>query len=61
MEHHKEKDVLVVDLVEEDLKDPVGINKVFEDLIVEDGERKILVDLSAVKAMTSLMISLVPS
>jgi len=61
MEHHKEKDVLVVELVEGDLKDPVGLNTVCEELIVEDGERKVLVDLSAVGAMTSLMIGAVVS
>ena len=61
MQRHKEKDVLVVELTEGDLKDPVVLNSEFEEMIVEEEERKILVDLSAVKMMTSLMIGAVVS
>ena len=61
MERHKEKDVLVVELTEEDLKDPVTLNREFEEIIVDEEERKILVDLSAVKTMMSLMIGTVVS
>ena len=61
MRRHKEKDVLVVELTERDLKDPIRLNAAFEEMIVEEEERKILVDLSPVKAMTSLMIGAVVS
>lgn len=61
MERHKEKDVLVVELAESDLKDPVTLNREFEEIIVDEEERKILVDLSAVKTMTSLMIGTIVS
>jgi len=61
MERHKEKDVLVIELTEEDLKDPVALNREFEEIIVDEEERKILVELSAVKTMTSLMIGTIVS
>ena len=61
MEKHKQQDVMIVELTEQDLKDPVDLNGEFEVMIIDDGERKILVDLSAVKMMTSLMIGAIVS
>jgi anti-anti-sigma regulatory factor len=46
----------IVSLTEEDLNRPVELHGAFEDLIFEQGERRITIDLSEVRMLTSLMI-----
>ena len=56
MNVYSDHGVLVVVLAERDLKDPVTLNETFEEMVVRQGRRKILVDLSPVETMNSLMI-----
>lgn len=56
MECSRQGGVLFVKLTEQDLNRPVELHAAFEDLIFNEGERRIIVDLSDVSMLTSLMI-----
>jgi len=55
----KEKGVLVVELTSADLSDPVTLNEKFEQFIVYDEERRIVIDLGELEYLTSLQIGAV--
>jgi anti-anti-sigma regulatory factor len=55
----KEKGVLIIELTSKDLADPVSLNEAFEQFVVYDEERRLVIDLSAVDYMTSLQIGAV--
>jgi anti-anti-sigma regulatory factor len=48
--------VTTVAVAQADLEDPVEFYSAIEQLIVEEGERRISIDLSGVEMLTSLMI-----
>lgn len=48
--------VLTVTVAQADLEDPVAFYSAIEQLIVEQGERRISIDLSDIEMLTSLMI-----
>ena len=48
--------VLTVTVEQADLEDPVEFYSAIEQLIVEQGERRVSIDLSGVEMLTSLMI-----
>jgi anti-anti-sigma regulatory factor len=48
--------VLHVRLTEGDIASPVDLHQAFEKFIIHEGDRRIVVDLSDVRALTSLMI-----
>ncbi|MCY3022541.1 MAG: STAS domain-containing protein [Planctomycetota bacterium] len=52
----KEKDVVILQVTEDDLADPQRTSSVIEQLLREDGENKIVVDLSRVQNIYSLQI-----
>lgn len=56
MEIKKDKDVVVLTPTEEDLADPQGTARIVEQLLKEDGENKIVVDLSCAELLDSLQI-----
>ncbi len=56
MESWRADGVLHVKLNEKEIASPVDLHGVFEDLIFQQGERRIVVDLSDVHMLTSLMI-----
>ncbi len=61
MECIKQGNVMVVRLSGKDLTNPVVTCQVFEDLIVTDGERYLVADLSCVDTVTSLQIGTIVS
>lgn len=61
MDLAKDKGILVAHLSADDLKDPVGVYRVIEELILDEQERRILVDLSGIELMTSLQIGILVS
>ncbi|MCX7803637.1 MAG: STAS domain-containing protein [Planctomycetota bacterium] len=61
MECIKQGNVMVVRLSGKDLANPVTTCQVFEDLIVTDGERYLVADLSQVDMVTSLQIGTIVS
>ena len=48
--------VLTIAVEQADLEDPVAFYSAIEELIVEQGERRISIDLSDIEMLTSLMI-----
>lgn len=56
MEISKDKDVVVLKLQVEDLSDPGRTSRVVEKLLREDGERKIVADLSRIENIYSVQI-----
>jgi len=54
-----DRGILMVKLLGADLSDPPPLHKRFEELIIHEGERKLLVDLSEVSYMSSLQIGAV--
>jgi len=59
MKTSKEKNIFVVELTSKDLADPVSLNEAFERFILEQEERRIVVDLSGIEYLTSLQIGAV--
>ena len=56
MEIQKIKDVVILKMVEDDLSDPRNTARLVENLLKVDGEKKFIVDLSAVQSIYSLQI-----
>ena len=56
MKLRKEKDVVIIELSPDDLTDAKELSNVMERLLLEDGERKIVADLTRVDAIYSLQI-----
>ena len=56
MESSRRDGVLCVKPSEEEIGRPVDLHSAFADLILQDEERRIVVDLSEVRTLTSLMI-----
>ena len=56
MEIQKIKDVVILKMVEDDLSDPRNTSRLIENLLKVDGEKKFIVDLSAVQSIYSLQI-----
>ena len=56
MQVRDEGKVLVVDVSSDDLMDPVAVMNYFQQLIVEAGQSRILVDLSSIEYLSSLQI-----
>jgi anti-anti-sigma regulatory factor len=56
MKNEKRGNVLIVSLNQKDMADPIGLHSEFERLIMEEGFRRITVDLSGVKDMQSLQL-----
>jgi anti-anti-sigma factor len=56
VEVRKEKDVIILKPEEDDLADPQAMSRFLEQLLMDEGERKIVVDLSAVENIYSLQI-----
>ena len=56
MEYSRTDGVLHVGLTEGDIASPVELHQAFEEFIIHEGDRRIVVDLSDVRALTSLMI-----
>ena len=56
MEIQKIKDVVILKMVGDDLSDPRNVQRLLENLLKVDGEKKFLVDLSAVQSIYSLQI-----
>jgi anti-anti-sigma factor len=56
MEIQKVKDVVILKMVGDDLSDPRNVQRLLENLLKVDGEKKFLVDLSAVQSIYSLQI-----
>ena len=59
MQTTKEKGVLIIELTSKDLSDPVSLNESFEQFIVYDEERRVVVDLGGIEYLTSLQIGAV--
>jgi anti-anti-sigma factor len=55
----EERGVFIVNLNGADLSDPLKLHKRFEEVIIHDGARKLLVDLSEVPYMNSMQIGAV--
>lgn len=56
MRVRKEKDVVIIELLPDDLTDAKQLSNVMEKLLLEDGERKIVADLTQVDSIYSLQI-----
>jgi anti-anti-sigma factor len=56
MRVRKEKDVVIIELLPDDLTDAKQLCNVMEKLLLEDGERKIVADLTRVDSIYSLQI-----
>ena len=56
MQVRQEGKVMVVDVSADDLMDPVAVMSYFEQLIVEAGQSRILVNLSSIEYLSSLQI-----
>jgi anti-anti-sigma regulatory factor len=56
MKIEKQGNLLVVSLVQKDMADPIGLHAEFERLILEEGYRRISVDLAGVRDMQSLQL-----
>jgi anti-anti-sigma factor len=56
MEIQKVKDVVILKMTEDDLADPVSTQRLIENMLKNDGEKKFVVDLSAVQSIYSLQI-----
>jgi anti-anti-sigma regulatory factor len=59
LETRRDRGILMVGLTGADLSDPPKLHRRFEEIIIHEGERKVLVDLSAVPYMNSLQIGAV--
>lgn len=59
MELKEERGVYMIRLNGSDLSDPLSLHKRFEEIIIHDGARRILVDLSDVSYMNSMQIGAV--
>jgi anti-anti-sigma regulatory factor len=56
VEKWKNTDVLVLRPTPDDLSDPQSVTEILENVLQREGERKILVDLSAATNLTSLQL-----
>ena len=56
MEIRKDHDVVVIKLLSADLSEPRNTSRVIEALLKNDGERKIVLDLSQIEGIYSLQI-----
>lgn len=56
MEIQKIKDVVILKLVEDDLSDPHNTSLIVENLLKVDGEKRFVIDLSAVASIYSIQI-----
>jgi anti-anti-sigma factor len=59
VEIKQERGIFIVRLNGADLKDPLALHKRFEQVIIHDGARKLLVDLTDVSYMNSMQIGAV--
>ena len=56
MDFSRRDGAMDVKITEQDLDEPAEVYSVFKELILDRGERRITVDLSEVRTLTSLMI-----
>lgn len=56
MDIQKDKDIITLTLTVDDLNDPRGMFRVLEKMLKQDGERKIIADLSQIESIYSLQI-----
>lgn len=56
MKIRKEKDVVILELIADDLSDPRRMSVILERLLLEEGERKIVADLSQIDSIYSIQI-----
>jgi anti-anti-sigma factor len=59
VEVQQDRDVWIIQINGSDLSDPVSLHKRFEEVIIHQGARKLLVDLSDVSYMNSMQIGAV--
>jgi anti-anti-sigma regulatory factor len=56
MKIEKQGNLLVVTLIQKDMADPIGLHAEFERLILEEGYRRIGIDLAGVRDLQSLQL-----